>query len=221
MKKKILIVGANGKIGSVVCKELENDYEIIKGLKEENWEGFQAEMIIDFGSAESSVMSAEFAFKNRVPLIVGSTGQTEKQFQKIRELARDVPFMICSNFSVGISKMKKCVTEILKGDVSDVCIFEKHHKLKKDAPSGTALSFEKLILTKTKVPIQMLAERGGEEIGTHKIDFYFGSELVSISHQAFSRKAFAEGIVKAIRFMINQKDSKEYFFDDMVWQTWH
>lgn len=216
MKKKIVLVGAKGKMGFAVSELLKNEYEIVAAKKGDVWDDFKADLVIDFGSAESSVLSAEYAFKNKIPLVVGSTGQTEKQLEKIRRVIGVCPLMICSNFSAGIVKMKKCISEILKVKPTEICVFEKHHKRKKDAPSGTAISLAKFISSKTNVPVQMLAERGGEEVGTHKVDFYFGSELVSISHLAFSRNVFAEGAAKAVRFMINQKVPKEYFFDDII-----
>ncbi|MBR7172230.1 MAG: hypothetical protein IKD36_00320 [Clostridia bacterium] len=216
MKKKILIVGANGKMGSEICEKLKNDYEIIKVTKEQKWTEFGADLVIDFGSAESSVLSAKYCFEKHIPLIVGSTGQSESQLEKIWQVASVAPLMVCSNFSVGIARVKKCLAEILKEEISDICIFEKHHKEKKDSPSGTAILLEKFISSKTKVPVQILSQRGGEEIGTHKIDFYLNGEAVSITHQAFSRAVFAEGVKKAVVFMLQQKMPKEYFFDDII-----
>ena len=216
MAKKILVVGANGKMGSMVCEVLKNYCEIIKFAKGDKMDKFGADLVIDFGSAESSVLSAEYCLKNRVSLIVGSTGQSESELQKIRQVAKVAPFMICSNFSIGVAILKKCIKKILQVDVSDICIFEKHHRAKKDAPSGTAVSLEKFIKALSKNDVQVLSERGGEEIGTHRVDFYLGSELISISHQAFSRKVFADGVERAALFMLEQKAPKEFFFDDMV-----
>lgn len=218
-KKRVLVVGAKGKMGLKVSEILKSDYEIVGVKRGDIWHDFKADLVIDFGSAESSVLSAEYAFKNKVPLIVGSTGQSDSDIKKIRRVSEVAPLMICSNFSVGVVLLKKCIDVLMKEKISDICIFEKHHRAKKDIPSGTAISIEKFISSKTNVPVQMLAERGGEEIGTHKVDFYFKSELISVSHTAFSRKVFAEGAAKAVDFLICQKEPKEYFFDDIIWQT--
>ena len=216
MKKKVFVVGANGKMGTAVCEILEGDYEIVEGLKGENWANFSADLIIDFGSAESSLLSAKWASKNGVPLIVGSTGQTEKELFEIRKICKDIPFMICRNFSIGVALMKSCISQILKLKIDDVCVFEKHHRAKKDTPSGTAISLAKFISERYDLPVQMLSERGGEEIGTHKIDFYFGSELVEIKHSAFSRKAFAWGVKQSVDFMFKNDSVSEICFEDVL-----
>lgn len=216
MAKKIIIVGSKGKMGLAASEILKNYYEIIKIDKGDEMGDFGAEMVIDFGSAESSVASAEYCFKKRIPLIVGSTGQSESELEKIRQVASVAPLLICSNFSMGMVLVRKCIETILSVDDLDICIFEKHHKNKKDSPSGTALSLEKFIGEHTNSKVQILAERGGEEIGTHKLDFYFGSELVSISHQAFSRKAFADGVKMAVDFMMQNTSPCEYNFDEII-----
>ena len=216
MKKKIVVVGAGGKMGSIVCKTLSKNFEVICFQKGSSWQNLSADLIIDFGSAESSVLSAIWASENQVPLIVGSTGQSIEQVEKIKQVASCVPVLMCSNFSIGIVIIKECIKKILQVSPSDICIFEKHHKKKKDMPSGTAISLYEFISPKTSVPVQVLAERGGEEIGTHTLDFYLSNELVEIKHMAFSREVFANGVLLATEFMLDAKDSKEYVFDDIV-----
>ena len=218
MAKKIVVVGASGKMGSTVCKKFKNDYEIVCVNKGDFWGNFEADLIVHFGTAESSVLSAEWAAKNKVPLIVGSTGQTAEQLEKIKQVQTVVPILICSNFSIGVVALKECINKILKFSVSDICIFEKHHKKKKDKPSGTALSLAEFISSKTDVSVQMLAERGGEEIGTHTLDFYLNNELIQIKHMAFSREVFASGAKLAAEFMLEAKEAKQYYFEDVVKQ---
>lgn len=216
MKKKILIVGSKGKMGLTVCEVLKNDYEIVKAKRNENWVDFKADLVIDFGSAESSLLSAGWASKNGVPLIIGSTGQTTKELKEIRRVCSHIPFLICSNFSIGVVLLKNCINQILKTDIDDICIFEKHHKNKKDAPSGTAIELQKYINEKFTEKVQLISERGGEEIGTHKIDFYFGSELIELSHYAFSRKVFAKGVKIVVDFLFTNKVSGEIDFNEIV-----
>lgn len=214
--KKILIVGVKGKMGSAVCKVLKNDYEIVEAKRNENWADLKVDLIIDFGSAESSVLSAEAAAKMRVPLIIGSTGQSKEQFEKIDRLCAGLPYLVCSNFSVGIVVLKYTIDSILNVKIDEIAIFEKHHRAKKDAPSGTALSLERFIKEKQNTKVQMLSLRGGKEIGFHKVSFYFGSELLEISHTAFSREAFADGVKIAADFMLEQKTAKRYDFDEII-----
>lgn len=214
--KKILVIGVKGKMGSAVCEVLKNDYEIVEAKRNENWAKFSADLIIDFGSAESSVLAAEVAAKMRVPLIIGSTGQSQEQLEKIDRLCAGLPYLVCSNFSVGVVLLKCAIDNILKVKIDDIAIFEKHHRAKKDAPSGTALSLEKFIKEKQNANIQMLSLRGGREIGTHKISFYFGDELLEISHTAFSREAFACGVRLAVDFLFQNTKPKKFEFEDIV-----
>ena len=216
MKKKVFVVGAKGKMGSAVCKVLKNDYEIVEAQKGCDWVDFQADLIVDFGSAESSLLSAKWASEKKVPLIIGSTGQTENELLEIRNMCKNIPFMICRNFSIGVALVKSCISQILNLKIDDVCIFEKHHKNKKDSPSGTALAFKQFVFERFDGNIQMLAERGGEEIGTHAIDFYFGSELIEIKHSAFSRKAFADGVKLSVDYLFEKRESGEIVFDEIL-----
>lgn len=216
MKKKILIVGANGKMGSSVCEELKNQYEIIKFNKGDLCGGFSVDLVIDFGSAESSVLSAEIASKIGVPLIIGSTGQTKEQLEQIEKFCVGVPHLVCANFSVGIVLLKLAIDSIIKTKIDDIAIFEKHHSVKKDSPSGTAKALQQYILKQQEKSVQMLSLRGGKEIGSHKISFYFGEELIELSHTAFSRKAFADGVKIAADFMLEQKTAIRYDFDEII-----
>ena len=216
MAKKILVVGANGKMGSMVCEVLKNYCEIIKFAKGDKMDKFGADLVIDFGSAESSVLSAEYCLKNRVSLIVGSTGQSESELQKIRQVAKVAPFMICSNFSIGVAILKKCIKKILQVDVSDICIFEKHHKHKKDSPSGTSLEIEKVVRERLGISPEMLSLRGGCEVGTHSVSLYFGDECIEISHKAFSRRAFAKGVILAVKKIKNIDKTGLYSFEDIM-----
>lgn len=216
-KKKIIIVGSKGKMGSQVVQVLKNDYLIIEIDKNDDMAKFEADLVIDFASAESSENSAKYCYRKKVPLIVGATGQSEKQREIIFQVSEVAPVLMAENFSAGMIAVKKCIKEILSlDDVSDVCIFEKHHKNKKDAPSGTALDLKRFINKQGFCDVQIISERGGEEIGTHMIDFYFGSEVISIKHQAFSRKAFACGVKIAVDFLIESKVNKKFEFDEII-----
>ena len=216
MKKKILIVGANGKMGSAVCEVLKNDYEIVKLNKGDLWGNFSADLIIDFGSAESSVLSAELASKIGVPLIIGSTGQSKEQLEKIDRLCAHLPYLVCANFSVGIVLLKNIIDSVLKVKIDQIAIFEKHHAAKKDAPSGTAKELQRHILKKQKNSIQMLSLRGGKEIGSHKVSFYFGDELIELTHTAFSRKAFSDGVALAVSFLFENNRPEKFEFENIV-----
>ena len=215
MKKKIILVGAGGKMGSLIHKSLKDDFEIIPIEKQDNIWNFESDLVIDFGSAESSAESAKFCFQNKVPLIVGATGQTQKQIDLILKVGEVAPVMKASNFSLGVLFVKNMLTQISK-HADDICLFEKHHKHKKDSPSGTAIELKTLIENNTGKSVSVLAQRGGDEVGSHTIDFYFSGEVVSLSHQAFSREAFVQGVKKAVYFLLEQKMPRVYEFGEII-----
>lgn len=215
-KKKILLIGSRGKMGEVVKNTLQNEYLIIDAKRGQNWADFESDLIIDFGSAESSVIASEVAVKKGIPLIVGSTGQSEIQRQKIELASKQVPVLMAGNFSIGMAVFRKLVREVLKIKVDDIAIFEKHHKAKKDSPSGTAIELLHMAEKLSDIRPQVLSERGGKEIGTHTIDFYFGDEVLSVKHQAFSRQAFADGVLLAVEYFLKGQNARLYYFDEII-----
>lgn len=220
MNKKVIgIVGSDGKMGNLVCKALENDYKILKFTEENTLklplDKTKIDLIIDFANAKSSVFSAEFCKKNNISLLVASTGQTKNQLAKIKQCSKTIPLMICPNLSIGICLIKKMISSIIRNEDYDITIHEKHHREKKDSPSGTALMLKDFINQYTDKNISISSERGGKEIGTHEISFYFGNEIIKLSHQAFSREAFASGAEIATRFLLNQTEPKLYNFEDI------
>ncbi len=215
--KTVAVVGANGKMGSAVCKKLENDFKLVKIEKGDRLEDAQKlDLVIDFGGHLSSVVSAKFCAEHGVRLLVGSTGQSAEEMAVIEGASNHVPVLFAGNFSVGISLLKKVLLETLNIGADDVVIIEKHHRQKVDSPSGTALEISKLIETQTNHSPQILAERGGKEIGTHAVHIYFGDEVLRFEHQAFSRDAFAEGARLAALFLLKKTKPAFFCFDDVL-----
>ena len=214
--KTVAVVGANGKMGSLVCKKLENEFNVAKVDVDNSLNDFSnLDLVVDFANGSSSANSAIYCEKNGVPLIVGATGQTDQELSFIEKASKAVPVLKAGNFSVGILLLKRLLTEVLKVGGQDVVIFEKHHRGKVDSPSGTALEIAKVVESQTNKAPQILAERGGKEIGTHAANIYFGDEVISLKHQAFSREVFADGAVLAVKFLLNQTSPKLYDFDDV------
>ena len=205
--KIIAIVGAYGKMGKILCEKIKSNFEIIE-ITENNslYDYKNIDMVIDFSSASQSVRSAIYCKEFKIPLIIGATGQTETQRNEIIEASKFIPIMMSGNYSYGILVIKKLIELIgnyFKTIKSDITIIEKHHSEKKDSPSGTALILSEEIEQKLNIKPVILSERGGKEIGEHKIDIYFENELISISHKAFSRECFADGVIKCIDRMLN------------------
>lgn len=216
MKKRIAVVGANGKMGRLVCGTLKNEYEIVAISKNNNLIEYESiDLVVDFGSAESSVNSAEFCFEKKVPLIVGSTGQTKEQLQKINKVADVAALVISANFSLGFVMLSDLIMKM--GDYGeyfeDVVVFEKHHKQKRDKPSGTAIALKEKIDKTFGCCSDVIAERGGKEVGTHVVDVYFGDEVLTLTHKVFGRDAFAFGVKLVVENIFKLKVGKFEFED--------
>lgn len=211
------VVGAKGKMGSAVCRRLSGIYGIIEIDRQNSIDDAKGtDLVIDFASGASSVVSAKFCAENKIPLIVGSTGQSKEELSEIEKCGKTVPILICKNFSVGIFLLKKIIDVVYQFVAPEVTIFEKHHSEKRDSPSGTALDLMDCLKTYTNSSVPILSERGGKEIGTHRLDFYFGSELISVSHQAFSREVFADGVAISTEFMLSVTAPGLYPFEKIL-----
>jgi Dihydrodipicolinate reductase len=211
------IIGSNGRLGSevisvfreagnVIVLELNKDYEEIKSAPQ---------VIIDCSLPEVFNKTVELVKKYKSPLIIASTGLTANHFEELKKLSEDVPVVQSYNFSVGIQVLLKLAEEAKKTVSNwDVEITETHHRFKKDKPSGTALMIKE-VLNDPDVNISSL--RLGNIAGVHTVSFGGLGEVLSITHEATSRRTFAEGILKAAEFVINNKPGL-YSFKDVVFK---
>ena len=170
-----------------------------------------ADAVIDFSAPDAIYDVAEYCEKYKVPLVSAVTGYSEEQEKLIEKLSRIVPVFRSSNFSVGINVMNNLVhkaTEMLEWDVE---MIEMHHNKKKDFPSGTALMLEKSIGSNVTIH----SVRAGNIPGEHTVIFAGNDEMIEITHRAFSKKIFAEGAIKAARFIVMQTTGM-YGMDDIL-----
>ena len=168
-----------------------------------------ADVIIDFSSAHGLAARLEFAKARGICIVLAPTGLSAANEAMISEYARFVPIFRAANFSLGAA-----VTEILCAQARrllpcefDAAIIEKHHKTKKDAPSGTALSIAKAIdgaTEKSGKKTEIHALRLGTFSGEHEIIFAGDGETVTIIHHAENRRIFALGAIKAAGFLIGK-----------------
>ena len=215
--KIIAVVGANGKMGSLLTKKLCSDYCIIKITEDNSLYNYKnIDLVVDFANANSSIKSTKYCSQNKIPILIASTGQTKQELEEIKSFSSKIPIMICQNLSLGIGILKQMILPILNQKNIDITILEKHHKEKKDKPSGTAKMLHDFILKKTNTTAEIISERGGKEVGQHTIDFYFGNELISITHQAYSREIYVDGAILAIKFLLNDLSPRIYNFDEIL-----
>ena len=185
-----------------------------------------AEVIIDFTTASSSLEHLRVASARGISMVIGSTGFAPEQLDEAAGLACTASCVISPNMSVGVNIMFKMVTEAarLLGDSCDIEIVEAHHRFKKDAPSGTAIKLGQIVAgalgrdlgqvgvygrrgmigERTVPEIGIQSVRGGDIVGEHTVIFASLGERIEIVHRAHSRDNFARGAIRAARWVIGR-----------------
>ncbi|HOJ37437.1 MAG TPA: dihydrodipicolinate reductase C-terminal domain-containing protein [Ignavibacteriales bacterium] len=198
------IIGYSGRMGQEIYKVFSEAEHQLVFTFDENGENFieKPELLIDFSLAEVFPKTVEYAKKFSVPLIIGTTGLTKENLLQLEGLSKDIPVFQSYNFSLGIQLLLKCV-DLVKNYTHDwdVEIDETHHRFKKDKPSGTAI----MIKEKLDREVEIHSLRLGNVVGEHTISFGSLGEVLKISHTALSRRTFAEGVLTAAKFLIQQK----------------
>jgi 4-hydroxy-tetrahydrodipicolinate reductase len=183
--------------------------------------------IVDFSTPEATLLHAELAAKYRIPLVIGTTGLIAAYKDKIRIAAESTPIVMAPNMSVGVNLLfylTRQAARVLAAD-TDVEIVETHHRLKVDAPSGTALRLAEIVGEELKYPepadyydcgrcgqvgarpagrIGIHAVRGGDIVGHHDVNFYGAGEVFTLTHFATSRDNFAKGALRAAVWLQQQ-----------------
>jgi 4-hydroxy-tetrahydrodipicolinate reductase len=188
-------------------------------------DGGKPDVVIDFTTPEASTEHAHVCAERGVALVVGSTGFSPAARAEVTRAATRIPVVMAPNMSVGVNLVVKIAAELAKvlGDAYDVEILETHHRLKKDAPSGTALRLAEEIAHVTgRTPSDFLfarhgavgerrekeiglqALRGGDVVGEHTVFFFGEGERVELTHRATSREQFGRGAIRAARWVVGR-----------------
>jgi 4-hydroxy-tetrahydrodipicolinate reductase len=210
---RVLLVGAAGRMGKTIVDLAREDpnVEIVAqcdlgdtiepAMKE-------SDVVIDFSHPDAIEAICRAALQDRRPLVVGTTGYSPEQRSAIERAAKSVPVVFASNFSAGVNALfalARNAAETL-GPEFNAEIVETHHKMKKDAPSGTAKTLGQILRTARKteneVPIQSIRE--GDVVGEHKVIFNGPSERLELTHRADSRDIFARGALRSARWIIGK-----------------
>ena len=192
------------------------------------------DVIIDFSVPSSTLNILKFAIQNKIPTVIATTGFSEEDKKHIKYVSNIIPNFQSANMSFTINLMSKIVSQIAPflAD-TDIEIVETHHNQKKDAPSGTALlladSINKSLKNNMKYvfnrhnsnrkrknnEIGFSSIRGGNIVGNHTVYFFGSQETFEISHKTYSRSVFAEGALKAAKFLITQSTGL-YNMDNLI-----
>jgi 4-hydroxy-tetrahydrodipicolinate reductase len=233
---KLGIAGVCGKMGRRIFELAQQDknFEISlvlerKGIPEIGKEAgklkissspdgiFLIDVLIDFTVPEASVNLLDYATKYRKALVLGTTGFSVEQMQKIEEIARVIPVVFSPNMSVRVNVLFPMLPEIAKrlGPDYTIEIVEAHHKWKKDAPSGTARKMMQVLKDATGKEVPAHSLRLGDIIGDHTVIFCGNSERIEIKHQAHTRDLFVLGALRAAAWIAG-KPAGLYSMQDVL-----
>ena len=248
---KIIMNGCNGHMGQVISGIVEKDpdAEIVAGIDiadqgKNSYPVFtdidtcqvEADAIIDFSSAKATDKLLEYSAARQIPVVLCSTGLSEEQLAKVEETSKKVAVLKSANMSLGINTLLKLVQDAAKVLATagfDMEIVEKHHRLKVDAPSGTALALADSINEamdnqyhyvydrsqkrekRDDKEIGISAVRGGTIVGEHEIIFAGQDEVIEFKHTAYSKAIFGKGAVEAAKFLAG-KPAGRYDMSDVI-----
>jgi len=244
---KIGVAGCTGRVGKLVVQELISDrwsglgLELSGGsIQSERTQKFDffvtrdanelfqiSDVVIDFTSPAGARTHAEIAAELKKPLVIGATGMEEEDERALQVAAENAPILYSANMSIGTNILMAYVEQAAArlGIEWDIEIFETHHKLKVDAPSGTALmlgraaakgrgerlesiaAFARHGKTGIRAPgaIGFAVARGGDVVGEHKVTFFGEGERIEFGHIATDRSLFARGAIRAAQWLSGKK----------------
>jgi 4-hydroxy-tetrahydrodipicolinate reductase len=175
----------------------------------------ETDVVIDFTAPAAVVANAEACIRARKNIVIGTTGWYD-QMPRLREmvLAAKTGFLYGSNFSIGVNlffEIAATAGAALKYDYSGQ-IFERHHAQKKDAPSGTAITIQKIVRESggKEKEIEIVSFREGDAVGMHEVVFNSAGDRIYLCHDAKSRQGFAEGAVRAAEWMMGKTGFYEF-----------
>ncbi len=251
---KIIISGAAGRMGRAILESLYEEDELELGaalektghpamkkdvggligigtwgisISEFSKKSLQSgDVIIDFTYPQGTVQMVQEAKANGKPIVIGTTGLTQDHRKQIDAAAKKIPVVLSPNMSVGVNVMFKLIAEATAalGEAYDAEIMEIHHRLKKDAPSGTAIRMGEVVAASRGTTLQQSGRftrqgnigarvsgeiglqslRAGDVVGEHTITFAGPGERIELTHRAHNRNNFARGALIAAQWVSQQ-----------------
>ena len=238
---KLLVTGCHGRMGQAVINAAAAQ-GVTVGATMDVGDSLPAALaaadcVIDFTSHHFTDELLAECLRQKRSLVIGTTGHTSDGLARIREASQSLSIVFASNFSVGVNTLfwlTRKAAELLGPDF-DLEVIEMHHRMKKDAPSGTARSLVEILAdvrglsydndcrhgrfgdvgARTPKEIGVHALRGGDVVGDHTVVFANVGERVELTHKASSRDTFASGAVRAARWLAD-KPSGLYDMQDVL-----
>ncbi len=245
---RAVVAGAAGKMGSRILAALraEKDFAVVSAFERQGSEivgravdgvtvrgsieealQTSADVVVDFTAPAASVQHARACAAKGVALVVGTTGLSAEQKAELAAAAKRIALVAAPNMSVGVNVLFRLVSEAARalGTAYEVEVVEMHHRMKRDAPSGTALRLAEVAAEALRADprtsfvyerhgetgprkegsIGLQTLRGGDVVGDHTVYFLADGERLELTHRATSRDNFARGAVRAARFAAGRK----------------
>jgi 4-hydroxy-tetrahydrodipicolinate reductase len=228
----LIITGSKGRMGQALmaCAAHNSELHVVGQVDQgDDLRGViaQGDVVIDFSSPAATRAIAELCARHKKPMVIGTTGLSAADRSIITRLSSEIPIVLSSNFSTGVNTLfwlTRKAAEAL-GPGWDREIVEMHHRLKRDAPSGTAKRLAEILADvrnqkveealrhgrsgivgeRTPDEIGMHAVRGGDVVGDHTVIFAGRGERLELAHKASSREPLANGALCAAQWVVNQK----------------
>ncbi len=229
---KLIINGSKGRMGQalIACAARIPELTVVDAIDQgDDLAGLigQCDAVIDFTFHSVTPSVAKLCAQHGKALVIGTTGHSENEKLEIRNWKLEIPMVWASNYSTGVNTLfwlTRKAAEIL-GPGFDLEVLEMHHRLKKDAPSGTATTLLEILGDVRKVQLEeqlrhgrkgivgertsseigIHAIRGGDVVGDHTVIFAANGERVELTHKASSRETFANGALRAAQWVVGQK----------------
>ncbi|MCR4654836.1 MAG: 4-hydroxy-tetrahydrodipicolinate reductase [Lachnospiraceae bacterium] len=248
---KIILHGCNGRMGRIVSELAKEDegisivsgvdiaggqpseYPVYKDIMDCDTE---ADAVVDFGNAAAVGKVIDFCLDKGIPLIECTTGLSPEDEEKLSKASEKIAVLKSANMSLGINVLQKAlkqISRVLYESGFDIEIVEKHHRMKLDAPSGTAIALGDTIKEALDTEVDYVydrsgrrekrsnreigfsAVRGGTITGDHDIIFAGQDEVITLSHRAYSRAIFGKGAIAAAKFIAG-RDPGYYSMSDVI-----
>ena len=218
-------------VGGFDISKREDDFPVFTSISKID---VKPDVIVDFSVPNATFNILEYALKTNTPIVIATTGFTDDENKKIKDYSKEMAIFKSANMSFDVTMMKNLLKQIApKLEGTDIEITETHHNRKIDSPSGTAQMFADSINEalgnkyhceynrhdkhekRDKYEIGMNSIRGGNIVGEHIVQFFGEFETFEIKHTSYSRNVFAEGALKAAKFMAG-KSNGFYNMDDIA-----
>jgi len=228
---KIAITGSNGRMGQALIEAVKLNPNVSQGSILNRGDDINRvlkdfDVLIDFTRPEATLNALSVCQSAGKAMVIGTTGFSDDALKVIDQASSDIPIVFAPNMSIGVNltlKLLETTAKVIGAD-SNIEIVEAHHRLKVDAPSGTALKMGEVIANalgrdlsecavygregieepRDRQTIGFSSIRGGDVVGEHTVTFFMEGERVEITHKASSRMTYANGAIKACQWITNQ-----------------